>query len=692
MGARLQLRDTFSGPLRFILQNLTRASQETNQYRDANGRLRDEMGRFVRQARQTQDSLQHVGAEASRTHGRIVSLQGAIAAVASGMAVKAGFDWLVQGNAEMETYQNTLAVVLKDQQRAADTLKWAQTFAAQTPFEIPAVVEATTKLASYGMEAQKVLGITGDMASVMGKSLDQAVEAIADAQTGELERLKEFGITRAMIEAQGARMGADFINKSGQITDQQAFNAALFALMEDRYKGGMELQSKTFKGMLSNASDFIGTMGRQLGAPLFDKLKAGLGDTLGWIQRLKDSGQLDVWIQRVQYGAGVAWRVMSAAGGIIASVFKESFAVARQNVEMIAGKMRAWYDEHRPQMQKIGALFVEAFQALQTAWAAYAVPTIDWLRNTGLPGVVDALATVGGLIVDVAAWFIDNWGWVGPMLAGLAIAWGAVGIKILAVAAYQKAAALATKGWAAAQAALNFVMNMNPIGLIITGIGLLIGAVILLVTHWDFVKQKTVEVWQTVKGWIMGAPDWLLAIVAPVLLVVKHWDQIKETAGLVWEAAKAAFDKLKDKVAEFAQSVVDTWNRVKDFLKNPIDGVVNLIQHGSISPAAQENLPGHATGLHRVPFDGYQAQLHRDERVLTASEARRYDSALGFQQPAAQQQPRQVQIEKLVDKVEIHAAPGDDGEALYGKFIEVFYRKVKENAGILSTADMGALL
>ncbi|KZE74273.1 hypothetical protein AV654_30345 [Paenibacillus elgii] len=27
----------------------------------------------------------------------------------------------------------------------------------------------------------------------MGKSLDQAVEAIADAQTGELERLKEFG-------------------------------------------------------------------------------------------------------------------------------------------------------------------------------------------------------------------------------------------------------------------------------------------------------------------------------------------------------------------------------------------------------------------------------------------------------------------------------------------------------------------
>jgi|GEM_PF-1476311 len=966
MGARLQLRDAFSSPLRFITQNVTRATQQTNYYRDANGRLRDEMGRFARHARQTQESLQHIGAEAGRTQGRIVSLRGAIMAVAGGVAVKKGFDWLVQGNADMETYQNTLAVVLKSQQKAADTLAWASTFAAQTPFEIPEVVEATTKLASYGMEAQKVLGITGDMASVMGKSLDQAVEAIADAQTGELERLKEFGITKAMIEAQGAKMGATLVNKSGQITDQKAFNAALFSLMEDRYRGGMELQSKTFKGMVSNASDFIGTMGRQLGAPLFDKLKAGLGETMDWVQRLKGTGQLDAWIRNVQNAAGAAWRVMSTAGGIIGQVFVESYQVASQNVDMIAGKVRAWYAEHKPQLEAIGQSFVAAFLALQTAFDQYAVPTIDWLRNTGLPGIVDALAKVTGWIVDAAAFFVDNWGTIEPIIIGLGAAWAAYGIKVLAVSGYQKAAALATAAWTKAQLLWNVAMNANPIGLYVTAIGLLIGAGILLYQHWDTVKaklqgvadaftahrgviiglasvlavvfgpaiiasgvqaaaagarflgqyvrallitkanaigtaavtsgqlvmsmitaagqaiatgtaftgrlvvalaayalqgwrtvaaigaqtlalaanalqaaasgiawvalrtvqvvgtavtwgmtaaqwalnaafwanpitwvvglivgliavgvllwknwdtikEKTIEVWQTVKGWISQAPDWLLAIIAPALLIVKHWDDIKNVAGVVWEAVKEAFTNMKAKVLEFGQQIMDTWASVKSFLKNPIKGTVNLIQNGTVSPAATAEVDGsHATGLARVPFNGYRAELHRGERVLTAAEARQYNASLGFQQPAlsraqmaqtmqqfqqpviqqavaaapafnpvmqlqdrqrqivfqtpaqeearrfdqavhgqeaarpntqrfagvlgAKQQPagpaagNQVHIEKLVEKVEIHAAPGDDGEALYEKFINVFHRKAKDAASILSSANMGALL
>ena len=37
----------------------------------------------------------------------------------------------------------------------------------------------------------------------------------------------------------------------------------------------------------------------------------------------------------------------------------------------------------------------------------------------------------------------------------------------------------------------------------------------------------------------------------------------------------------------------------------------------------------HADGLARVPYDEYPAILHRDERVLTAAEARRYDAGGG---------------------------------------------------------------
>lgn len=95
----------------------------------------------------------------------------------------------IGANANMEQYLNTLTVVLKSHKKAAQTLAWAKDFANKTPFETDEIVDATAKLQSYGLNARKILPDIGNMSSVMGKSLDQGVEAIADAQTGELERL-----------------------------------------------------------------------------------------------------------------------------------------------------------------------------------------------------------------------------------------------------------------------------------------------------------------------------------------------------------------------------------------------------------------------------------------------------------------------------------------------------------------------
>ena len=89
----------------------------------------------------------------------------------------------------LEGYRSTLNVVLKDQQKAAKMMAWAVEFANKTPFETDSVVEATVRLQSYGIEAESVMTQIGDMAGVMNKDLMQAVEAVADAQTGELERL-----------------------------------------------------------------------------------------------------------------------------------------------------------------------------------------------------------------------------------------------------------------------------------------------------------------------------------------------------------------------------------------------------------------------------------------------------------------------------------------------------------------------
>ena len=90
-------------------------------------------------------------------------------------------DATIGANMQMESYRNTLATVLKSWGKADKTLAWVKTFAAETPFEIPELVEATTRLSTYGIVAEDTLGNIGNMASVMGKPLMQAVEAVADA-------------------------------------------------------------------------------------------------------------------------------------------------------------------------------------------------------------------------------------------------------------------------------------------------------------------------------------------------------------------------------------------------------------------------------------------------------------------------------------------------------------------------------
>ena len=506
----------------------------------------------------------------------LFSLQGALTAVAGSMAIKASFDWLVKGNADMETYQNTLAVVMGSQEKAIETLKWAQTFAAKTPFEIPQVVKATTRMSAYGLNAQKTLGIVGDMASVMGKDLMQAVEAVADAQTGEVERLKEFGITKKMIQEQAKMLGANPINKQGQITDQKAFNAALFSLMEKRYKGGMELQSKTFIGMLSNAKDFISSAGRTLGKPLFDSLKVGLGSTLEWMNKLQSSGAIDKAANELAY-----------VGKLIGGVFVSSYKVAKTNIDMISGKLTAFYSSHRPQIDAVGELFTKVFNGVQFAVNTYARPAIEWVRTVGLPGLVDILTTVGGGVLEVASFFNEHWTIIEPLITGIIIAFGAYWV-------ITKAIRTATMLWTAAQWAVNAAMSANPIGLVILGIGLLIGAGILLYKNWDVVKDKAADMWVGIKNTFKSGINWAIDKINWFIEKLRLVPGFGDTPFI----PKLDMSLTKAEQVQSAKSAgyTDNW-------------AVN----GS-----------HKNGLNYVPFDGYTAELHKGESVLPRKEAEKW--------------------------------------------------------------------
>jgi len=508
MGARINMSDGFSSPV-------SRMTQTTRQFGDAarsGGHAVDGMGRsamastaglgaFTAGSRAANLSARGLAGGVATLTASMLGLNSIMGAVMGLLTFKFAYDWLIKSNSEMEQYQNTLTVVLKSSERAKETLEWATKFAADTPFEIPQVVEATTKLETYGLTAQKTLGNIGDMASVMGKPLMQAVEAVADAQTGEVERLKEFGITKDMLAAQSEKMGTTAIDKKGSITDQVAFNAALFTLMEDRYKGGMEMQSKSFKGMLSNVADFIGTMGREFGKPIFERMRVGLAGALGFLDTIKENGTMEAITAKAQ-----------AFGLAVTDVFGAAFGLIGRVVTQLSTKIGVFLDNNAPRFALIGNTLGNAFATLQT----YAMPVLNWLIDTALSKLIDVLLQVHTWQLQIVEFFITNWSNIEPFVMGIAVAFGLVATAIGLVAG--PLAILAgigytiiqvTKAWAAAQAFLNMVMAVNPIYLMILGIGLLIGAGIWLVQNWAMVGQFFSTLWTNILAGFTAGFTWI---------------------------------------------------------------------------------------------------------------------------------------------------------------------------------------
>lgn len=199
-----------------------------------------------------QKSLNNLGSGIEKTVTNAASKVAKIGTVLGALGIGAGLSEAMN----LEGYKLQLETATKDTQKAGEIMKYAMNLANKTPFEAAPLVEGASKLEMMGLSAMKYLPLVGDMAAATNKPVDQAVEALIDAQTGELERLKEFGITKAKIVEKGNQLyrDAEIVNNKGQIVDQQKFNEALEAIMTERYAGGMEKLSNSTKGMWSTVT------------------------------------------------------------------------------------------------------------------------------------------------------------------------------------------------------------------------------------------------------------------------------------------------------------------------------------------------------------------------------------------------------------------------------------------------------
>jgi hypothetical protein len=169
---------------------------------------------------------------------------------------------------QFEKLQTTLKSTLGSQSAADEAFARIKAFAAETPFQVSEITESFIKLQNRGIApTTPLLRQLGDIASSQGKSLNQITEAILDASTGEFERLKEFGI---QASKSGDQVTIAFKGVEKTIANTpQAINAAVASLGDlQGVSGGMEAQSKTLGGALSNLQDTADTLAVAFGQEL----------------------------------------------------------------------------------------------------------------------------------------------------------------------------------------------------------------------------------------------------------------------------------------------------------------------------------------------------------------------------------------------------------------------------------------
>lgn len=144
---------------------------------------------------------------------------------------------------------------------------------------------------------------------------------------------------------------------------------------------------------------------------------------------------------------------------------------------------------------------------------------------------------------------------------------------------------------------------------------------------WDGISTKATEIWTGITDWAGEKWDWVSEKAGDIWdgitdFASDSWDSVKTTAGDVWDGisekassvwdsvktgASKAFDAVKDKAG-------DIWGGIKDFFSG--------------AKSRGEEITGidgsHKNGLDTVPRDGYIAELHKDEAVLTAEQARQW--------------------------------------------------------------------
>jgi phage-related protein len=190
--------------------------------------------------------------------------------------------------------------------------------------------------------------------------------------------------------------------------------------------------------------------------------------------------------------------------------------------------------------------------------------------------VVPAVAAFGG-------WLVKYQGWLIPIAGGvLAIV---AAFKLYSI--YVRIVAAVTKAWTAVQAALNIVMNMNPIGLIVLAIIGLVAAFVIAYKRSETFRNVVDGAFRAIKTVVMNVINFLKPFIMTAFSVLKtvftvYFNIYRAVFRVAFSVIKTivvgAFNAIKATVTFIFNALRTVFTFYLNIYRTIIGGAINIIK------------------------------------------------------------------------------------------------------------------
>ena len=431
----------------------------------------------------------------------------------------------IKYNATIEQLKTSFEVMTGSADKATEIVERLKDIGAKTPFEFTGLAETTQLLMNYGLSADDAIDkmmMLGDISQGSAEKMNRIAMAygqMSSAGKVSLEDIKQmieagFNPLREISDTTGESMASlyDRISDGTISVDEITASMERSTSAGGKYFQSMDKQSQTLNGQLSTLKDnFSNFIGTAL-EPVNEILTQEILPHLNEFLSSASEG-----IQNIDFN-----KLIDELNRLLAVV--ESVGVA----------FLAW---------KIGGIvqsLVITFQKAQVALSLYTL-------TVGKAGIAQ-----------------------GIMNGALSATEVLIGLLTGKITLAQVATGLLSK----AQAMLNAVMSANPIMLIITAIGILVGAILYLWnTNEDF-RNAVGAIWDAIKSAFETAINFIVNIFNTVIdFIKKNW---KGLLLLIANPFAGAFKLLYDNCEGFRNFIDDFVESIKEFFINGWNSIVEF--------------------------------------------------------------------------------------------------------------------